>query len=64
MADVSLQEIHEDLEVIKRDVLQLKEALLGEEGELSDWARERLGKYAANGPKKLTPHDELERTFR
>jgi hypothetical protein len=63
MAEMSLQEIHNDLESIKRDVAQLKEALIGTDGELSDWAKNRIEEYKKNGPQKLTSQKEIEEKF-
>ncbi len=63
MTEVTLEEIHEDVEEIKRDVSELKRALLVEEGELSPWVKERIERYLQKGPKKLRPHEEIEKEF-
>ncbi len=63
MADVTLQEIHEDLETLKRDVADLKGALLGEEGKLSPWAKERIERYLKEGPKSFVSQEEIEKEF-
>lgn len=63
MTDVTLREIHEDLELLKRDVADLKTALLDDEGRLSDWAKERIERYLKEGPKGFVSQEEMEKEF-
>ena len=62
MTEATLQEIHEDLEVLKRDVAELKSAILGE-GELNDIVKARLAHYLQQGTKGVVSQEEIERKF-
>ena len=63
MAEVSLEEIHQDLEVIKQDITMLKEALLADNGELSDWAKERIADAAQTQRSKFISQKDIEEMF-
>jgi len=63
MTEVTLREIHDDLEALKQDVADLKTALLGDEGRLSDWAKERIERYLKEGPKGTVSQEEIEKEF-
>ena len=63
MAQVTSQEIHKDIESIKQDITDLKTALLGDEGKLSPWAKERIEKYLKAGPRGFVSQAEMEKEF-
>lgn len=63
MTAVSLNEIHDDLEVLKRDMAELKAAMLGDEGELTDWAKQRIENYLKKGTHKIISQKEIEKRF-
>ncbi|MCX6709058.1 MAG: hypothetical protein NTW67_05440 [Candidatus Woesearchaeota archaeon] len=63
MTELTLQEIHEDLELIKHDMADLKAALLGDEGKLSDWAKERIESYLKKGAKGFVSQEQMEKDF-
>jgi len=62
MTEVTLKEIHEDIELLKRDVSDLKVALLGE-GELSSWAKDRVRRYLKEGLKGVVSQKQMEKEF-
>lgn len=63
MTEVTLREIHADLEALKQDVADLKTALLGDEGRLSDWAKERIERYLKECPQGIVSQEEMEKEF-
>lgn len=63
MSETLLRTIHADLEILKRDVSELKDAIFSEEGELSEWAKERLTRYAKIGAKKSVTQQAVEKEF-
>lgn len=63
MAEAVIQEIHDDLEILKRDVSEIKEALFGKEGELSEWARARVDTYLKTGQKSRVSQQAVEKKF-
>lgn len=63
MADVLLEEIHGDLEVLKKDVAEIKRALFGDEGILSPWAMERIDSYLKKGHRGFVSQSEVENEF-
>lgn len=63
MSETLLRTIHADLEILKRDVSELKDAIFSEEGELSEWAKARLTRYVKFGAKKTISQQEVEKEF-
>ena len=63
MAEVTLQELHEDLETIKSDMKLLKAALLESEGEVTPWAKARIEKYLQDGPQGVVSQETMENEF-
>ena len=63
MSEVTLQEIHSDLEVLKKDVADLKAALLGDEGELTELAKVRIDRYLKEGAKGFVSQEQVEKEF-
>ena len=63
MAEAELQHIHQDLEILKRDVAELKTALLGTEGQLSDWAKIRIESYLRNPQRRFVSQADMEKEF-
>lgn len=63
MSEALLRTIHADLEILKRDVSELKGVILSEEGRLSQWAKGRLTKYVKFGSKKTVSQHDVEKEF-
>ena len=63
MTEVTLREIHEDIESLKQDVADLKEALLGDDGELSEWAKQRIEEVRKTPRSKFISQEKIEKEF-
>ncbi|MBI2151106.1 hypothetical protein HYU21_00040 [Candidatus Woesearchaeota archaeon] len=63
MIEAEIKHIHSDLETLKKDVAELKSILLKGEGELSDWAQERILNFLTEKNKKLISQEEIEKEF-
>ena len=63
MAEITLKEIHKDLEALKRDMAAVKSALLGEEGELSEWAKKRIAEARKTPLSEYVSQEQIEKEF-
>ena len=62
MTESMLTEIHADLEVLKKDVAQLKAVLLGE-GEINETVKQRIENYKKYGTKGFFSQEAIEKEF-
>lgn len=63
MSDALLEEIHGDLEILKRDIADIKSAIFGDEGKLSEWAKERVESYLKSKPSGFVSQEDMEKEF-
>lgn len=63
MSNVTLEEMHGDLEMLKRDIADIKSALFVDEGNLSEWVKERIESYLKSGPSGFVSQDQMEKEF-
>ena len=63
MTETEISDIHGDLEILKRDVAEIKEVLLGAEGELAFLVKERVTMYTENKKRKFISQEEIEKEF-
>lgn len=63
MIEAEIKHMHNDLEAVKKDIAELKSVLLRGEGELSDWAQERVLTFLTDKNKKFISQDEIEKEF-
>ena len=63
MTETDIMQMHEDLEILKKDVAEIKAALLNEEGELSDWAKERVELYTKEPRNEFISQEDIETEF-
>jgi len=63
MTETDIMHLHEDLEILKKDVAEIKAALLNEEGELSGWTKERVELYTKEPRKKFISQEDIEKEF-
>ncbi len=60
MTDTEIKNIHEDLELLKRDMAVIKH-ILSEEGELTPQAKKRLEKARKTSINEYISNDELKK---
>ncbi len=63
MTETDIMHMHEDLEILKKDVAEIKAALLNEEGELSGWVKERLELYVKEPRDRFISQEYIEKEF-
>ena len=65
MSDDTIEEMHTDIEIIKRDVANIKSAIFGNEGKLSNWAKKRVEQFIKNRPLSSgnTSQEQMEKEF-
>lgn len=58
MAEAAIEHMHEDIELMKKDLAVIKH-ILSQEGELSDWTKEQLAKARKEPASSYTDLDNV-----